>query len=203
MDQLESLKNLWQNQKAEDPKFSNEELSGMLHKKSSSIVKWILIISILEFILPNIILFFTDAKATSSFYQTYGITQAMRIYTIIHFIIIIAFIYLFYNNYKNISADKSVKSMLKNILNTRKTVKYYIYYNIIAAAIIGIHIFAVVFNTASFHDKLPENISIITVWSIALVLFGIILFLFWLFYRLIYGFLLRKLQHNYTELIEK
>ena len=48
-DELEILKKDWQKQSAELPKFTASELYPMLLKKSSSIVKWIFIVSILEF----------------------------------------------------------------------------------------------------------------------------------------------------------
>ena len=48
MDELEILKKDWQkNQKF--PKLSKKEIYRLLHKKSSSIVKWIFILSIIEF----------------------------------------------------------------------------------------------------------------------------------------------------------
>ena len=50
MDELELLKNDWQKDNANYPKLTYDEIYKMLLKKSSSIVKWIFIISILEFI---------------------------------------------------------------------------------------------------------------------------------------------------------
>ena len=200
MEQLDNLKNIWKNQGESRIKFSEGDIFEMVHKKSSSIVKWILIISIIEFILPNMILFFTDFESTQRLYENYGLKNIMKIYTIIHVIVILGFIYCFYKNYKNISAENSVRKLLKSILNTRKTVKYYIYYNIVMAAIIGIHMFYKIFNSPLFINKLPENTNMVVIWLIALGLFALILFLFWGFYRIIYGILLKKLNHNYKEL---
>jgi len=200
MEQLDNLKNIWKNQGESRIKFSEGDIFEMVHKKSSSIVKWILIISIIEFILPNMILFFTDFESTQRLYENYGLKNIMKIYTIIHVIVILGFIYCFYKNYKNISAENSVRKLLKSILNTRKTVKYYIYYNIVMAAIIGIHMFYKIFNSPLFINKLPENTNKVVIWLIALGLFALILFLFWGFYRIIYGILLKKLNHNYKEL---
>ncbi len=200
MDQLDKLKNIWRDQGESPIKFSEGDIFEMVQKKSSSIVKWILIISLLEFILPNLILFFTDLDAARRLYENYGLVKIMRIYTVIHVLVILGFIYCFYKNYKNISAENSVKKLLKSILNTRKTVKYYIYYNIGMAAIIGIHLFYKIFNSPIFTQKLPENSSMIVVWLIALGLFAFALFLFWGFYRILYGILLKKLNRNYKEL---
>lgn len=200
MDQLERLKGVWKNQSESTIKFTESDIYNMIHKRSSSIVKWILIISILEFILPNLFVFFSDFESTNKVYENYDLNNIMLIYTIIHIVIILIFIYLFYKNYKNINADSSVKGLLHDILKTRKTVKYYVYYNLTMAAIIGIHVFYIVFNSEQFVEKLPENTSIIIVWLIAIGIFTFVLFLFWCFYRIVYGFFLRKLKNNYVEL---
>jgi hypothetical protein len=40
------------------------------------------------------------------------------------------FIYLFYKNYIRISTIASTKQLMKDILKTRKTVQYYVWYNL-------------------------------------------------------------------------
>jgi len=200
MKHLEEFKNVWKNQRESSIKFSENDIYGMVHKRSSSIVKWILIISILEFVLPNIIIFFTDYDSSLKFYEEYDLVNIIKVYTVIHIIVIIGFIYFFYKNYKNISVECSIKDLLHNILKTRKTVKNYIHYNISMAAIIGIHIFYMVFNSEQFIDKLPNNTNMMMVWVIALLIFTFVLFLFWCFYRIVYGYLLKKLKINYLEL---
>lgn len=202
MEHLEKLKDVWKNQADSTIRFSGDEICKMRQKKSSSIVKWILIISILEFVLPNLIYLVTDHDASRIIYENYGLTNITMIYTAIHVVIIFGFIYVFYKNYKNISADRSVKDLLYNILKTRKTVKYYIYYNLAMAAIIGVHIFYTVFTSPSFLEKMPDNLNLITVWAVALLLLSIAIFIFWIFYRILYGILLKKLNENYDELLK-
>ncbi len=197
---LESIKNVWKKQEDCKYQFSKEEINKMIYQKSSSVVKWILIISILEFILPYIFLLFTDYDSSKDFYIKYDLTGIMKIYFIIHFIVILYFIFIFYKNYKNISVGNSVKELMKNIIKTRKTVKYYIYYNIRIAAVIGVHIFYKVFTSATFKETIPEDTNLIVLWALALVLFSIVLLMLWGIYRLIYGLLLKKLKVNYSEL---
>ena len=203
MEQLEKLKGVWQDQNESSIKFTKSDIFDMIHKRSSSVVKWILIVSIIEFILPNLIILFTDNTASKKLYNTYDLNGVMMNYMILYIVVIIGFIYYFYKNYKNISADNSVKELIQSILLTRKTVKYYIYTNLILAAIIGLHVFYKVFNSAQFIEKLPPNTNMIMVWTIAIVIFSIVLLLFWGFYKIIYGFFLRKLNRNYKELIKK
>lgn len=202
MENLEELKNVWKNQGESSLKFSENEIYKMVHKKSSSIVRWILIISVLEFILPNVLFLFTDHEKTVNFYSEYGIHNLTNIYSIIHLIIIIGFIYIFFKNYKRISAESSVKGLLNDILRTRRTVKNYIYYNITMATVIGVHIFYIVFNSESFTTKLPEGTSMLVVWMAAIAALILVLILFWGFYRILYGILLKKLNLNYTELLK-
>ena len=49
MDELELLKKDWKKDHTDFPKLSYNEIYKMILKKSSSIVKWIFIISLLEF----------------------------------------------------------------------------------------------------------------------------------------------------------
>lgn len=200
MDKLENLKDLWQSQPQAGVSYSKEDILNMVRKKSSSIVKWILIISILEFLIPYVLILFTDLETPSRVYAEYGLENLTNYYTAVHFIIILGFFYVFYKNYRSISADSSVKSLLADILRTRRTVKYYIYYNLVMMGILGLHSFYVIMNSESFLSKLPENADITIVWVTALFLYALVLFLFWCFYRLIYGFFLRKLKRNYAEL---
>jgi hypothetical protein len=48
MDELELLKKDWKKQEGSFQQIGEKEIYGMLHKRSSSIVKWIVIISVLR-----------------------------------------------------------------------------------------------------------------------------------------------------------
>lgn len=203
MESLEKLKGVWKNQGESTLRFSENEIYDMVHKKSSSIVKWILIISVLEFILPNLFYFFTDHEATLKFYENYGLYKLVIIYSLIDLIIIVGFIYIFFKNYKNISAESSVKRLLHDILKTRKTVKYYIYYKLTLAAIFLVHILYIIYDSEFFIGKLSEGVNITTMWIVTIFLLIVILLALWGFYRVIYGILLKKLNRNYSELLRK
>lgn len=200
MDKLENLKDLWKSQAETSLSYTKEDILSMVRKKSSSIVKWILVISILEFLLPYALILFTDLETPGRIYAEYGLNDLTNYYTFVHFIIILGFFYVFYKNYRNISAVNNVKSLLGDILKTRRTVKYYIYYNLIMMGILGLHSFYIIMNSETFISKLPENANITVIWITAIVLYALVIFLFWCFYRLIYGFFLKKLKRNYAEL---
>lgn len=203
MGNLDSIKDIWKNQGESNIRFTQDDIKGMVQKKSSSIVKWILIISLLEFILPNLAFVFTDFKATRLFYEKFGLENTMNFYAILHIVIILGFIYIFYKNYKNISTESNVKTLLTNILKTRSTVKYYVYYNLTIMGIIGLHMFYVVYNSPQFLQELPDNSNMVMIWIISITLLLVTLLIFWVFYRIIYGFLLKKLKRNYAELSSK
>ena len=110
------------------------------------------------------------------------------------------FLLAFYKNYKNISSESNVKILLSDILKTRSTVKYYIYYNLTIMGVIGLHIFYIVYKSPQFLKELPENSNLVMVWIISITFLALALLVFWVFYRIIYGFFLKKLKKNYAEL---
>lgn len=209
MDELEILKKDWQkNQKF--PKLSKKEIYRLLHKKSSSVVKWIFILSIIEFCFWTFIsLLMKDSEAQKRL-DGYDIDYVIMPLIISGYIILAYFFVAFYKNYKKISSMDSVKLLMKNILNTRKTVKHYVLFNLIflyISIIIGI-IIEVSNNvdlkliTAKFTETadyfiLYGIVAILTLLMMVL-LTGILLG----FYYLVYGLLLKRLKKNYKVLQE-
>ena len=208
MDVLDNYKKAWENQ-PEEKKVSAIEIYKMAHSKSSSIVKWIFIIGILEFIFWTAINFIIP----KDFYQIYeelNLMTFLQIFGVLHYIIIVAFLYIFYKNYTNISLIDSTKKLIKNILRIRKTVQYYVYYNIAMVFFGSIILNVVLFSDSERFQRLmnPNNIEIeanqliiVTIISqvIALIIITVLL---WLFYRVVYGILLKRLNRNYKELLK-
>ena len=201
MDQLEILKKDWKKQEGSLPKLSKAELTKLIYKKSSSIVKWIFIISILEFVVPYLIILITGNESSEKMYEELGLSNFMTKFYIVSYVIIFGFILLFYKNYRMISANANPKVLMQNIINTRKTVKYYIWFNLVALAIISVVVLNKVFISNEFLEKIPEGTNMIFVWLISMLLILVLIALLWLFYRLIYGILLNKLKNNYNELV--
>lgn len=201
MDQLDLLKKDWKKQEGSLPKYSFDELSKLIHRKSSSIVKWILIISILEITLPNLVYLFVDYDKTMQPYHEVGASPYITSFYVFVYAVVFYFIYRFYKNYKSISADSSTKGLIYNIIKTRRTVKHYIWFNLAMIPIaVGIVLYTT-FHSQEFTDKLPETIGNGTLVIIGIVITLIMVGLFWLFYQLIYGILLKKLKKNYHELV--
>lgn len=199
MKELDLLKKDWQKSGNSFEQVSEMEIYKMLHKKSSSVVKWILIVSILEFVILNGIGYLLPDDGYNNKYPI--LHPYLNLAEKLNYIIILGFIYLFYRNYKNISVLESSKSLLEHILKTRKIVTYYIYWNIIISGYIGGFSFIDGFNTGINSAEKPIIPAQGPTMFFAL-LFAMLLIMgfLWLFYKLLYGGFLRKLKDNYKEL---
>lgn len=205
MKELDLLKKDWKKKENAFEQISEKELYKMIHKKSSSIVKWIFIISILEIFFWISISFLFNTGSDITDFQKSDLVFFLEILTYINYGVVLVFIWLFYKNYATISATVSTKQLMKDILKTRKTVQYYVWYNlgiIIISMIIGI-ILLLSYSpeTIAFKEHIMKNSSSMAISIFILVIvFASFFGFFWLFYRLLYGVLLRKLYANYNEL---
>lgn len=197
MDELDILKKDWKRQEKNLPHVDSSEIEQMMHKKSTTIVKWIFIISIAEFI------FWIGIESLSFFDDSYelindlGLGTFYRVSLIVNYVMIFIFIALFFRNYRKISTEDNIKKLLKNIIITRKTVKAYVWFNII--------FFSISFLVSSYMtmDKMasgePLKVKLIAI-GFTLVALIVIILLIILFYRLLYGILTRRLTKNYKIL---
>ena len=130
MDVLENYKKAWDNQPEEVSKFSAIEIYKMAQSKSSSIVKWIFIIGILEFIVLNSLYFFIDMEEANKEYEKLGLENFIFYSQLAAYAILFYFLWMFYKNYKRISTIDSTKTLMKKIIKTRKTVRNYVLFNL-------------------------------------------------------------------------
>ena len=207
MDQLDKLKKEWQSREQELPKVRYNNIYKMLLKKSSSIVKWIFFISVIE-LLFWISLYFVIPEDNIELMNEMGIGNIMLYSNIVHFIIFGIFIFLFYKNYQSIQVTDNTKVLMQNILNTRKTVRYFVYYNLGMFVLVSIAIDSYFYSRShqlyeimDFANKgIPEE-GFATNFIISQIIVGVLVIgLLIVFYRLVYGILLKKLNRNYKEL---
>jgi heme/copper-type cytochrome/quinol oxidase subunit 2 len=207
MEELDLLKKAWQKDEHSFSQVSEVEIYKMLHKKSSSIVKWILIISILEVLLWTS---FSVLVNTDDYLKSMHSEELIIYFKFLNYFsyaIILGFIYCFYKNYVKISTTESTKNLMRDILRTRKTVQYYVWYNLGMITLSMFLGFALAFFYNPEMNALKEkiahengNITLIITICILLLTTIIIVGVFWLFYKLLYGILLKKLNNNYKEL---
>ena len=193
---LDLLKEQWKKQNKNLPKYNQNELYAMLQKKSTSIVKWIFVISILEF------LFWIGLEIVSYFYDfndvidEINLTYFYRITLVINHIVIIGFIVLFFIRYKKINITDNSKELMRSIIKTRNTVKAYVWFNVV--------FFIISFVITNYYTVKHLSIEeegfiwgyILGVFIVMLVFVGLLL----LFYRIIYGTLIKRLYKNYEQL---
>ncbi|MEJ5055376.1 hypothetical protein [Sphingobacterium sp. MYb382] len=197
MDGLDLLKQHWQKD-SNFPKIDKEEIRVMRHKSSSSIVKWIFIISVIELVVGFVMGLFVNTERMDQYPHLSVIYQ---VYAILFQIIIIYFIYRFFKSYATIRNTKNTNVLLKNILSTRQQVNNYIKFNIYCFAIV--FLLVIVEETVmKLQTRTEEGQMIVLLITVLfLVIFGILFILLMKFYyKLLYQRLLKKLNANYEEL---
>ncbi len=207
MDNLDILKKEWKSGEHTLPKVSYNDIYKMLLKKSSSIVKWIFVISVAELLFWISIQLIIPEK-NIEIMNNMGLGNILFYSNIVHFSVFAIFIFYFYKNFKSIQVTDTTKLLMKNILKTRKTVKYFVYYNIgifiLSSIAVDIYFYS---NSGQLYDIMDfasqgmsqENFASIFIIS-QIVVGVVVLGLLILFYWLIYGLLLRRLNRNYKEL---
>lgn len=211
---IDSFKKTWQEQKVPQ-QYNSSEILGMLNKKSRNYVKYILWISIAELfvmLLMNAYYIFygDDSSSFLNLLTKLGVEKNAdieknfaHIYFIIKVISIVitaGFVYLFFNNYQKINVEENLKKFITQIMRFKKTVNGFIFMNIALLVIftIVLAIFAMSQISAQ-HVVLekPESIIFI-VGTIVMIVICILLFL--LYYRIVYGIIMRRLSKNLEQL---
>ncbi len=208
MDELELLKKDWQKKGEHLPKLSYDEIYNMIWKRSSSIIKWIFYISIIEFAFWAIINLVSYSSESSELEKTWGVFEIFTALTVINYIVLIYFIYKFYRNYKRVSYTESSKKLMKAILDVKRTVTQYVWFNIgifVAYMIISLYTnLKYGPNSEKIMNAAANAGNEILFWvllaGIFLAAVIVVLVLIWLFYKLLYGILLKRLRDNYNEL---
>ncbi len=209
-DELDLLKKDWQKKEEHLPKLSFNEIHTMLWKKSSSVVKWILIISILEIALPQLLYLMPSMREGMNIYKEAGLSPYFLGLSIFYYLGAIYFVYQFYRRYKEISALDNAKNLMRKIIKTRRTVKYYVIFSLsVCFVMFLIFAFFIYFNDEFLLSlegiaERAKNVSLEKIRTAAMLtmVIGGIIFTVLLggIYFLLYGLLLKKLKRNYSQL---
>lgn len=203
MKELEDLKNKWAKQDF-GQNFSKEDIRGFLQKKSAYSIKWIFYLSIVEFLLylgfPLLVPNYFDSF---DYYKSLNLFEFSIITTVIGYVLLLYFMYRFFQNYKKISVANSLKDHLSAILNTRRAVNQYFYFNI---AILIIFTIVVLVSALQLDKNMigfqEENSSLLMMVFVIGLVIAIILGIFGLLYYFVYGRFLRPLKNNEKELLK-
>ena len=208
MDELELLKKDWQKKEAHLPKLSFDEIYKMIWKKSSSIVKWIFYISVLELVLWATLNIISYSQESFQLEKEWHIYEFSTVLNVIYYFVLIYFIYIFYQNYRQITVTDSASKLMKSILKVKRTVTQYVWFNI---GIFTISFLMLLYGSLKYGQESEKILSAaaksgnealfwVTFGAICLAIIGVILVFIWLFYRIVYGILLKRLRENYWEL---
>jgi hypothetical protein len=194
MKELDLLKKDWKKDTNSFEQVSESAIYEMIHKHSSSLVKWILIISILEFIILNGISLFINDENVDSFLILH---PYLNVINYLNYIVVIGFIIVFYKKYRAISVLDSSKTLIEQIINTRKVVNYYIIWNVLIGGFFGV--FGAIDGIKN-GNSLDHTVNTTTEYLVIIFIVPLIMVFIWGFYKLLYGSLLNKLNKNYKEL---
>lgn len=210
MDELDLLKKNWNKNSEEDSKkFSATDIYKMLQSKSTSTVKWIFIVSIIELVLGillNISLSFTKYEQENIIQlKEWGIYPIYMGAMAIMYVIIIYFIFQFLMVYKKVSIADNTKTLLQNIVSTQTIVKRYIAFNLITFVALSISFGLYVLYKTHYIPTIqsgltPNPLKIILIVIILILVTLIFAGLVWGIYKLIYGYLSKRLLRNYEDI---
>lgn len=211
---LDSFKKTWQEQPFQE-KYDYNEILQMLNKKSRNYVKYIFWISVFEFLFFTLIglFYIIQGKESNSFINILtklGVQRTSElentfdnIYLVLKVLsltITAYFVFKFYQNYKVIKIEENLKKFILQIITFKKTVNAFILINI--ALLIT---FTSIFTIFVFYILNTQNVEITNSTLIGFVA-GIIIstvftvIMVWLYYRVVYGIIIKKLDKNLIQL---
>jgi hypothetical protein len=212
MDELELLKKDWETSSKNYREFNKEELYKLIYKRSSSIVKWIFIISLLEFGFWTLISLGFNGSEDLKKIQSYDVNYILYPLTILGYVVLIYFFYVFYKNYKTISATDNTKMLMERILKTRRTVRHYVIFNLVfmcISIVIGVYIeltnnpeVQILLNRIESEGDGNITVFYLIVVGLSIVAMALVSAVLIGFYYLIYGLLLKRLKSNFKDLKE-
>ena len=200
MDELEFLKKDWQKKEKELPKLSYETIYAMMLKKSSSSIKWIFYISLIELGFGILVGIFYHP----SFEKGIPLPSIIDYVTYSSMLVTLYFIFRFYKNYKRVSTTSTVKGLLESIIKARRTVRQYIIFNLTFAGVLMIAciIYIYVMQQGGW-NSFVANADIkdyLIIFGVSIISTVIIIGFFLGIYYLLYGILMRRLKRNFNEL---
>lgn len=205
MDELELLKKDWKQNENKFEVFSDSDIYKMTHQKSSTIVKTLFYISVAELVFWILINFLPFVLSDRIKMQLEEMSHSWIYITmnIISYAVIILFVYLLWKAQNAISVTDNAKKLMESILKTRKIIKYYVLFNLFIA-LISIP-FSLYFSINE-HPEISQQLNtattkeLVIISLITVIITAVFLGLIWLFYKLIYGILIKRLNRNYNEL---
>ena len=211
---LDHLKKTWQEQEVQ-PKYDSPQIEAMLNKSSRNYVKYILWISIAEFLVILGLNFYysfigDDSESFMNILGKLGIENTLdlqadfaHLYFVLKVVSLVltgVFVVLFYQNYKKINVESNLKKFILQIITFKKTVNIFILANILLLVF-----FTAVLTVFTFYILSQQHIQLshptligFIVGTVLMTILSIVLI--WLYYRIVYGIIMKRLGKNLDEL---
>lgn len=209
------LRDIWNKQEVENH-FSQAEIFKMLSRKSLNNVKIILGVNALELILGLVLGIYSYCNGIKNVYNNFDkelgnkIVYNQSIETLFnwsHWLLIfnVLFFILLYFGYKRLYVESSIKQFTQKLIHFRKIGYAYLLYNVAVVVV-----FMIVFYFVMVNSGLPPNLqgkTTIEEFKIGFIISLIIaiivmLLLLGVYYYIIYGIVLRKINKNIQTLKE-
>lgn len=213
---LDSFKKTWQEQPVQ-PKYDNSEILQMLNRKSRNYVKYIFWISVVEFLFFSVLglFYFFQEEESDSFrkmLERVGAQEAPEVESnfghaylaikILSLLITAYFVLKFYQNYRKIKIEENLKGLITRIIKFKTTVNAFILISIVLLIAFSFVLTAFIFYTLNSQNIKPTN-SNLTIIIVGLAVSTLLaISMIWLYYRLVYGIIIKKLDKNLKQLEE-
>lgn len=211
---LDNLKKTWQEQNVA-PKYDSSEIESMLNKSSSNYVKYILWISIAEFLVILVMnLYYSfvgnDSKSFINILLKLGIQDTVDLESklgnlnfclkMVSLAITGYFVFQFYRTYIKINVESNLKKLILQIIKFKKTVHLFILANIGLLILYTIILTIFTFWVLDIQHIELDHPTLIGMYVGFFCMLLLSVLLIWAYYRLAYGIILKKLEKNLCEL---
>lgn len=211
---LDELKKSWQDQN-KVTRYKNDEIREILNRRSRSYVKYIVWISIGElllFLLLNTfaILNHDNGEDYIAQLKKLGVVPSSgmlfnfhlfyNVFKFLGLLISVSFIWIFVSNYKRINVESNLKRFILQIMSFKKAVNRFILLNILLIVVFLMVVSILPIYYISSQNVVLESgeyagfivgMAVGTIVSIGLLV---------LYYRLVYGIIMRRLGKNLKQL---
>lgn len=211
---IDQFKKSWQEQEV-TPKYNSTEIEAMLNRSSRNYVKYILWISCAEFLVilgMNVYYLFAgdDSQTYINILQKVGVHNSVEVQSnfahlyfalkVISLILTACFVVKFYWNFKKITVESNLKRLIVQIITFKKTVNLFILANIFLMILYTVSL--VLFTNwilSEQHISMPKS-TLIGFYTGFGVMMALSVVLIWVYYRIVYGIILKKLSENLLDL---
>lgn len=215
-DFLDNLKKTWQEQEV-TPKYDSPEILEMLNKSSRNYVKYIFWISVTEFVVflgitIYYVFFGDDSQSFVNILKKLGVKKTLDLeaslahtYFLMKIISLAAtafFVLRFYTNYKKIKVEANLKKFILQIMSFKKTVKVFIITNILLLIVFTTILTVFIFKNIHQQNIQLNNSTLMGFISGVLVATFLSVWLILIYYRVVYGIIMRRLSKNLEQLKE-